>query len=214
MARIEVNENTAPQQGGGKERAEKITEGDKICAILGHYFQQSYGNKYLCIGYVVIDDLQPEAEQSEVGIIHIDKMLIRDTVMWKHSNWASACGFSGGYDNEDHSDLTKIILGCTALKLWFKESNYTNRNGEETARMDVKNFFAIKDEMERDSDGNLILRAGLDKLITSAEQSFQKIVQHRLRSGEELDLPSPNLSPDNSDFDQIVSNESDDHIPF
>ena len=211
MARVIADNNANSDK---KPRAEKITEGSKVCSVLGHYFQTINSNKYLCVGYVVIDQLDTNPEESEVGCIHIEKMLIRDTVAWKHSKWAGALGFVGGYDNENHADIQRVILGCDAVRVTFKNYEY-EYNGEERSRLEIGDMRPIKDELNI-VDGVVQLSEFHHKVVTSAEEGFGKIVKYRKDSGEIIDSPPANLviSDGNDDIDRLISKAEKDGIPF
>ena len=216
MARITPNADagSAPQT----QRAEKITAGTKTCVILGYFFETAYGNKKLQIGYAVIDD--GGNEPTENGIIHIGDLLIRDTVAWKHQIWAAGCGYTDPYDNEDHEDIQKIILGCKAIKCEFQERSYTNRNGEDKTVIEIARGYPVANA---DADA-LLGKTGMDKLISGCEQSFQKIVDYRVSRGDQIErakgIATVGGTDANDDFDAYVgqqdfdnTNAADD-IPF
>ncbi len=212
MARITPNAeagNSSPQ----KERAKNITEGVKLCVPLGYFFETAYGNKKLQIGYAVIDD--GGCEPTEVGIIHIGDLLIRDTVAWKHQLWAAGLGYTEPYDNEDHEDIQKIILSCKAVNCEFQSRSYTNRNGEDKTVIEIGRWYSVSD-----ADADAVLnRAGIDKLISACEQSFAKIIDYRVSRGDQIErakgiatIGQADASNTNDDFDNYVNDKSD--IPF
>lgn len=206
MARITPDaESTATTNN--TERAEKITDGVKICAMLGFFYENHNGNKKLQIGYAVINDdprgEKPEGSLSENGLIHIDTLLIRDSVMWKHQKWSGGCGFSEGYDNEDQDDIMKIILSCPAVQCTFQTRSYEWR-GETRTSLEIKDWKKV--------DENKYITNGIEKLISSCEQGFDKIVQYRVQRGDDIQRPRKQAvySDPNDDFDQYVSGGNND----
>lgn len=222
MARITPEAGSASNNDNNNnntQRAEKISVGSKICVMLGFFFETHYGNKKLQIGYAVIDD-DPEGTKatdlSEVGLIHIDSLLIRDTVMWKHSRWSSACGYSEPYDNEDHSDIMKIILNCPAIQCNFVEREYTTRNGEQRKTLEIGSW----DHVPPAKAQQYISKAGIDKLINLCEQNFEKIIDYRVKRGDQIVRYKAQASQSSNpvdEFDQFVENNQggpNDEIPF
>lgn len=205
----QVTPNTSASAEGNmqkKERTENLSEGTKIVTMLGHFFEVHNGNKKLHIGYAVIEDHQADREKTEVGHIHIDTLLIRDTVMWKHQKWSGGCGFNDPYDNEDSEDLTKIILNCPALEIDLHSRTW-EWNGQERTSMEIN-------EWRKLSDYNIENKINL---ISKLEEAFEKIIDYRVRRGDNITRATAKAQPKqsseaNADFDNYVNNNND--IPF
>ena len=208
MARITPNQSASAEGNKqNKEREEKLSAGKKICTMLGHFFEIHNNNKKLHIGYAVIEDYQADREKTEVGHIHIDTLLIRDTVMWKHQKWSGGCGFNEAYDNEDSEDITKIILNCPAVEIDLQIRSW-EWNGQERSSMEIN-------EWRKLDDYNIENKLNL---ISKLEEAFEKIVDYRVRRGDNITRSTATAKPKqsndgpNADFDNYVNNNND--IPF
>ena len=211
MARIVPNNSVSSSSVTQRERAKKITAGRKTCVRLGFFFEEIFNNKKLQIGYAVIEDDIPEDQPTEVGCIHIDSLLIRDTVAWKHQLWSAGLGYTEPYDNEDHDDITKIILQCPAVECEFIERSYTTSNGEEKVSLEIGSWSKL--------DTDLVDNPNMQKLILSCEQSLEKIISYRIQRGDKIERSSSvslEESNENAEFDNFIKQQTGgkSEIPF
>ena len=208
MARITPNENASQNaQEQRKDRVESITAGTKIASMVGFFFETHNGNKKLQIGYAIIEDKTPiivdGEEKTEVGLIHIDSLLIRDSVMWKHQKWSGGCGFSEAYDNEDPDDIMKIVLSCPYVEIDIVERSY-EWNGQTRSSMEIQSWSKLS---------SFNASSFHEKVIQSCEQSFEKIIEYRVRRGDNIQRATQKVQNDeNADFDNYVNDN--DTIPF
>tara|TARA_Y100000593_G_scaffold36917_1_gene71667 strand:- start:109 stop:681 length:573 start_codon:yes stop_codon:yes gene_type:complete len=170
--KIDPNSQANQKAEKGKFENKILTAGNKLFAPVGVSYIKPRDKVILEITSVCIKDKENKGEE---GALHRESFWLTPNASWKIANWSIAMGNSDAFDSSDREDIEKIIAngvafhGVVSIK---KHNGYENRQ--------IDSFYKAEELLDGDE---VVITDEMDKLISTAEEAFPKIVEARKQKG-------------------------------